>query len=182
MALPSDTTPLRRAVIAALTGGTGKPRAMALDGLPLFQLLPPAAAMARPARVQTEPGCWVFVVDHQVAPDAVLHEMSTERREQVRVEIVVSFWSGNPEHAEEHATQIERIERDRQRVISALCYPGALQYDDLGNETGLDGDSLPFAGYRSKGPEPLPMTADSPRVLTVTHSFVATVSLLQSST
>ena len=136
----------------------------------------------RGERVDLAPACWVFVRDHTTAPDAVLHEMSTGRREQVQVEIVCSYWSGNPELAEEHGLQLAIIERDRQRVISALCYPGALELDSQGRDTGLDGYSLPFAGYRSKGPEPLPMKATDPRVLTVTHAFTATVTLLQSST
>lgn len=176
MAAPTSTTPLRRAVIAALTTATTKTQALPVANL--FVLARPATRAQSAAKVKGAPAVWVTVRDHAADPDALGLEMSTIRRESVVVEVECTYYAGSELFSAEHAAALVRIEDDRQLVISALLYPEALRYDPQGNDTGLDGGSLRFDGYRSIGPAPSPVPAGSTaRLLTVTHLFQVKVEL-----
>lgn len=175
MALPSTTVPLRKAVIAALTTETGKTGAIPATNL--FRLARPSARAQRSSTVKGAPTAWVTVRDHAPDPDALLLEMSNVRRLVVVVEIECTYYAGSELFGAEHASALERIETDRVALIDALVFPEALRLDPDGQETGLDGGSLTFAGYRSVGPAPSPVSPESGRLLSVTHTFVCKVEI-----
>lgn len=176
MAQPTDTTPLRLAVVHALTSATGKPRSLGLDGYPLFREAGPAESLQRGSANLDRPGVTVAVRDHGPDPDALMFEMSNLRREVCVVEVRCSYASGNPAVAVEINATLAAIERDRQRVLAALLYPDALLYAPDGQETGLDSGCLRWDGYTSQGPEPWPLPQGE-RVLRVTHRFRVSVEL-----
>lgn len=175
MALPSTTIPLRKAVIAALTTATGK--TAALSRAHLFRNARPLARAQRSATVKGQPAAWVTVRDHAPDLDFVGLEMSDRRRLSCTVEIECTYYAGNDLFSAEHAAALDRIESDRVALIDALLYPEALRFDPTGQDTGLDGGSLMFAGYRSTGPAPSPVKPNSGGVLTVTHAFACKVEL-----
>lgn len=171
MALPTDTIPLRDAVVHALTQVTTAPAA-----IPEAFLFTPARPNPRAQRSGTltgGPSAWVVVRDHSADPNKLLLEGSSIRGLVVVVEIVCDYYGGSEDFTPEHEAALERIEADRTRVIDALVAPGALLTDPDGNDTGLDGDGcLRFDGYRSAGPALAPQKT---RVLRVTHFFRATL-------
>ena len=175
MALPSTTIPLRKAVIAALTTDTGKTGA--IPAANLFRLARPLARAQRAATVKGQPAAWVTVRDHAPDPDALMLEMSNVRRLTCVIEIECTYYAGGELFSVEHAATLERIETDRVALIDALVFPEALRYDPDGQDTGIDGGSLSFAGYRSVGPAPSPVAPDSGRLLSVTHAFACKVEL-----
>lgn len=174
MAQPTDTTPLRLAVVHALTTATGKPRSLGLDGYPLFREVGPSETLQRGGAVLERPGVTVVVRDPGPDPEALMLEMSNLRREVCTVEIRCSYASGNPAVAAEINGTLATMERDRQRVRAALCYPDALLYAPDGQETGVDSGCLVWAG--ATGPEPWPLPQGE-RVLRVTHRFRVGVEL-----
>jgi hypothetical protein len=179
MAPPKTLTPLRRAVEHALTQATNKGRSLGKDGFPLFQLLPPAAAMARPAVVASKPGVLVSVKNASDPATPVGWEMSDRVALDVAIEVVFTFGSGNPESLSETRAALEVIERDTLRARNALCFPGALNTDPSGAETGLPAGTLTSTGWTTNGPEPWPLKKDDPRVLRVTHRYLASIELTQ---
>lgn len=178
MALPTDTTPLRLAVVYALTRATGQVRSLGLDGFPLFVEVGPAESLQRGGAALDRPGVSVVVRDHSPDPDAFMLEMSDRRREVCVVEIRCVYPSGNPAVAAEINATLAAIERDRQRVLAALLYPGAMVYAPDGQETGLDSGCLRWDGYSSQGPEPWPLPPGE-RALRLTHRFRVSVELTQ---
>lgn len=178
MALPTDTTPLRLAVVHALTAATGQPRSLGLDGYPLFVEVGPSETLQRGGAALDRPGVTVAVRDHGPDPEGLMFEMSDRRREVCFVEIRCSYPSGNPAVAAEINATLAAIERDRQRVLAALLYPSALLEAPDGRETGLDSGCLRWDGYSSQGPEPWPLPQGE-RVLRVTHRFRCSVELTQ---
>lgn len=177
MTLPSSTVPLRDAVIASLTTDTGKPNAIPASYL--FRQAVRGPTAQRAVTLKQGPTAWVTVRDHAADGDRVLMEMSTIRAERVTVEILCEYYAGHELFSAEHDAALVRIENDRQRVLRALLYPENLRLDPDGNDTGLDGGSLRFDGYRSLGPSLAPGTGKT-RVLAVIHLFPATLELANS--
>jgi len=173
MSLASSTVPLRRAVIAALTTVTGQPSA--IPAASLFREAVPAPAAQRAVTLRQGPTAWVTVRDHSADGDRIMLEMSTVRAERVTVEVLCEYYAGSEQFSSEHSTALVRLEEDRQRVMRALLYPEALRYDPDGDDTGLDGGSLRYDGYRSVGP--ILGVAGKSRVLSVIHTFPATLEL-----
>jgi hypothetical protein len=182
MTLPLDCTPLRDAVVHALTQATAQPRSLALNpGLGrhlLFRELPPAAGAARLAAVADAPGVYVEVHGHAGDPAGQPMEGGDRRREAVTVEITCSYGSGHPDVLEETRAVGRIIERDKQRVIAALTSPGALSTDPTGADTGADDGCLRWDGYSSTGPK-FPRAPTDERVVRVVHVFRTTVELRQ---
>lgn len=174
MTTPTSTIPLRDAVIAALTTDTGLPSA--IPAAYLFREAVPGPTAQRAGTLKQGPTAWVTVRDHSADGDRVLMEMSTVRALRVVVEILCEYYAGHELFSAEHRAALMRIEADRPRVLSALLRPEALRYDPAGNDTGLDGGSLRFDGYRSTGPALAP-GAGKTRVLAVIHYFPATLEL-----
>jgi len=147
-----------------------------LAGLPDARQLTWMVLQRDQRRVRRLAGVTVAVRDHGADPDALMLEMSDRRREVCVVEVRCSYASGNPAVSAEINAALAAIERDRQRLLAALLYPGAMTYAPDGQETGLDSGCLRWDGYTSQGPEPWPLPPGE-RVLRVTHRFRCSVEL-----
>lgn len=172
MTWPTTTTPLRRAVMHALTKPTGM-----VSAIPEHQLFVRGLPLEREPSVgdvRKRPSAWAIVRD--VAADIPTNEMSGERRVRVTVQIATSFWAGNESIPAEVEAQLDVLAKHTHALLNALTYPGSLATDDEGNATGLDGGSLRAANaseWRSQGPDQIGTT----RMLRVVHYFTATVTL-----
>lgn len=172
MTWPTTTTPLRRAVMHALTKPTG--RVSAIPEHQLFVRGLPFDSRSSVGDVRKRPSAWAIVRDP--AADIPTNEMSGERRVRVTVQIATSFWAGNESIPAEVEAQLDALAEHTHALLNALTYPGSLATDDEGNATGLDGGSLRAANaseWRSQGPDQIGTT----RMLRVVHYFTATVTL-----
>lgn len=176
MAFPTDTEPLRAAVLYALTTTTGQPRA--IRGEYLFRELEPADGAARAAAVKNRPGVTVDVLEDGPADGSML-EMSDRARLAVRVVITIVYASGASVSAAERRAASRLRAADTARILSALCYPGALDVDQYGNETGVDGGALVREKWSASGPATQPARSADARVLRVVHTFRTSVELAQ---
>lgn len=187
MTLPSSWKPARDAVVAALTTVRTAPRA--IPSGKLFVEGTPAEIVARPESLKPgsstskTQGPRAFVIFRDGSPEVPgLWETSTERREVWFVQITCWYWLGNdmlPTVAGEMPKALQRVAEDQERILAALCYPGALATDPSGNDTGLDGGSLRADQYRCVGPDPMPIQRgeQSYRVMRITHLFRTTLTL-----
>jgi hypothetical protein len=179
VARPVDDTPLRDAVVAALTTATGKPDSLGLNVPPSLgkhTLFVEAPSTEPPiGDVTGGPRVTVEIHAHMPNPSSPL-EGGDVRSEALTVEVVCWYSSGNPAFKSEIDRQRRIIARDKQRVIKALTCAGVLGFDPSGNDTGADGGCLRWDGYTSRGPV-FPKKSDDLRVVSVTHAFRTTVEL-----
>lgn len=167
MALPTDTSPLYHAVVAALSTHTGATRCI------------PAAYLLREGKPQdlekgARPGEIAapvfFVAPIEETPTDPQLQMTDRRRVEASVSIMV-WYRGHPLHAAEHEAMRSRAAADKARIVDALTYPSALYYAPDGQRTGLDGGSLRIDGDRCQIEGPVPAQGYDNRVFRVTYRF-----------
>lgn len=180
MTLPTSFKPLRKAVIAALTTSTGKPRALASG-----HLFAQAAASERHQRgVTTKAAPRALVVIKNARPDVqggVLQGTDIQR-DMVTVEITLWYYAGSELFSAETTTALDRIDEDTPLIVAALCQPGALVLDPSSNPTGIDGGSLRVELWSSQGPDLIPVQqspTEGRRIFRVVHTFVTGIELQQ---
>lgn len=179
MTLPLDCTPLRNAVVRALTAATGKPRSLGLNPYlgksPFFTELA-SASHVNVADVEAQPGVFVTVGDATGDPNGQPMEGGDRRREMRVVTIEYVAYAGGPKMIDEHLQASAIVERDTQRIIAALTCPGVLTDPAGVVDPVCDDGCLRWDGYSGKGPE-WPRKQGDPRLVRVTHTFRTTVEL-----
>lgn len=175
MPRPLDCTPLRDAVVHALTQATSQPHSLAKNpGIGKSQFFVELASPEPSAGAAVDgPGVYVEIKDHIGDPTGQPVWSGDVLREAVTVEVTCIYSGANRSTLAESRLLRRVIERDRQRVITALTQDGALETDPNGASTGADGGSLRFDGYSSRGPT---YTA-KPLLVSVVHVFRTTVEL-----
>jgi hypothetical protein len=166
VAYPSSTTPLREAVVHALTRSTGLPRALPDDQL--LVLWKPGEVIAAPSagQVYRTAKCMVLpILSRPIEPQL---EMTDRMPVEATIEIRCWYFTGKP-NTSEWTRAMREIETHSVRVPSALTYPGNLATAPDGTETGLWGGSLRVDGdrYDMRG-APVPR---EPSIFQVTHLF-----------
>lgn len=173
MALPTDTTPLYDAVVAALSTWTGQPRAIPAAYLLKSGMPKDIDSGARAGTIGGRPIFFVAPIE-ETATDAGL--MMTDRR-RVDAEVQILVWYvGHPTHEAEWQAMRARAAADKQRIVDALTYPSALYSAPDGKRTGLDGGSLRTDDSRCVIEGPVPAQGYD-RVHRVTYRFRAGVEM-----
>lgn len=171
----TDARAARRAVIAALTTVTSKPRGLPLASI--FNRAAPARSSQRAVEVLVKKRCLVSFVDSTIEAGAA--ENGSLIRHFYSVRIDCFYHAGSDLFNVEADKALEAILADQPLIRAALCSSGALALDPSGNDTALDDYALHSAGYRMAGPTPSGTATDGSRTLNVTHFFTASIDVTQ---
>lgn len=141
MTYPTTTTPIREAVVHALTKHTGMPRCIPRErlyvlGRPAELLEPP-----RPGELYRRPRAFVAPIE-PIGFEPHL-QMTDRMRVDINVEIRTWYFGGDGVGSREWEEASKLWEQDALNVYSALTYPGNLANAPDGTETGLLDGSLP---------------------------------------
>lgn len=182
MTLPTDTTPLYDAVVAALTTITDKTRH--ITGENLFVLGKPKDILDAPrgSDVWRVRPCVVMPILHREIDPQL--QLTDRMRIDATVEIRCWYHAGDGVGTRDWNDASALWTRDAFAVGHALTYPGALEHDPTGLETGLDGGSLRADnGRHTVDVRVMPRTQKTDPVrVQVTHVFRASCELLRPTT
>ena len=165
--LPTDTSPLYEAVVAALSTYTGQTRCIPREWLLKSGKPSDLDSDARAGELGARPVFFLAPIEESPTDPGLT--MTDRRRVDATVEILV-WYRGHPTHQAEWQAMRARAAADKQRILDALTYPSALYTAPDGVRTGLDGGSLRTDGDRAtiEGPT---LASGFDRVHRVTYRF-----------
>jgi hypothetical protein len=171
--LPTDTTPLYDAVVAALSTHTGQTRCIAPEYL-LREGKPSDLEKGARSGELGRPVFFVAPIEEAATDPGLI--MTDRRRVDATVQIFV-WYRAHPTHPAEFTAMRTRAAADKQRITDALTYPSALYVAPSGTRTGLDGGSLRTDGGRLVIEGPIPAVGFDQRVYRTSFRFRAGVEM-----